>query len=78
MVLKTVAVWGDEKLPAGFEMLGVLFLDPKKHLYFVVGAPSVWVRSASQSDLARALTETIGRELRSAIDRGKSIRRLSN
>jgi len=71
MDLKTVAVWGSQKLPGGYQLLGVLILDVTTDLYFVVGAPSVWVRTASQLELSRALIKTIERELLNAVPRRK-------
>lgn len=69
--IKTVCVWGDDKLPEGYNMLGVLILDPIRDLYFVVGAPTIFVVSASQFALAKVLSETIERELLNAADHQK-------
>jgi hypothetical protein len=63
MQVKTVAIWGALEVPGGYVLLGVLTLDPKRDLFFSVGAPAEWVRSASQMELARALIETISKEV---------------
>jgi len=63
MRVKTVAVWGALELPSGYVLLGALTLDAGRDLFFLVGAPAEWARSASQMDLARALIETISKEV---------------
>jgi len=63
MQVKTVAVWGALEVPSGYVLLGVLTLDPSRDLFFSVGALEKWARSASQMELARALIETISKEV---------------
>jgi len=62
-MIKTVAVWGDLDLPKGYVSIGILILDARRDLFFTVGAPHFWIATASQMDLARALGETVQREL---------------
>ena len=72
MVVETIAIWGDmTRHPKGYKMLGILMLNPSEDKFFVVYAPSDWVRSAKHVDLVKALTMTIERELLQSAKQGR-------
>ncbi len=64
--VKSVAIWGDGDIPDGYISVAMIILDPDSDLFFTVAVPLTWLKKASETEKARAVGETVLRELLAA------------
>ena len=65
--VKMVCVWNSYELPSGYALAGLFVVDPSKDLFFVIGVPFTWSKTASQFELAQVVGNAVTQELIQAV-----------